>query len=103
MFDFMPVYCFLPDSKLSNALNTSFNLCKKLSLLSVQENMNSPSTQFVPSRRMGIYEPIHQIGMWGEIFKSNDNIPNTPASVIVEVDNKLENEVRISEMLFFAW
>ncbi|XWS41503.1 hypothetical protein CRYUN_Cryun17cG0087300 [Craigia yunnanensis] len=53
--------------------------------------MNSPSTQFVPSRRMGIYEPIHQIGMWGENFKSNGN-PNTSASVIVEVDNKLENE-----------
>ncbi|XP_022741548.1 transcription factor TGA1-like isoform X2 [Durio zibethinus] len=51
--------------------------------------MNSPSTQFVPSRRMGIYEPIHQIGMWGENFKSNGN---PSASVIFEVDNKLENE-----------
>ncbi|XVE83218.1 hypothetical protein DITRI_Ditri16bG0069800 [Diplodiscus trichospermus] len=53
--------------------------------------MNSPSTQFVPSRRMGIYEPIPQIGMWGENFKSNGN-PHTSASVIVEVDNKIENE-----------
>ncbi|OMO55970.1 hypothetical protein CCACVL1_26844 [Corchorus capsularis] len=41
---------------------------------------------------MGIYEPIHhQIGMWGENFKTNGD-PNTSASVIVEVDNKLENE-----------
>ncbi|XWS33268.1 hypothetical protein CRYUN_Cryun22dG0067100 [Craigia yunnanensis] len=53
--------------------------------------MNSPSTQFVPSRRMGIYEPFHQIGMWGENFKSNSN-PHTSASVVVEVDNKIESE-----------
>ena len=51
---------------------------------------------------MDIYEPIHQIGMWGETFKSNGN-PHTSASVIVEVDNKLENEVQILEILFFAW
>ncbi|MFQ6665750.1 hypothetical protein Gotur_032371 [Gossypium turneri] len=53
--------------------------------------MDFPSTQFVPSRMMGTYEPIHQIGMWGENFKSIGN-PSISASVIVEVDNKLENE-----------
>ncbi|KAG4169509.1 hypothetical protein ERO13_A12G092700v2 [Gossypium hirsutum] len=53
--------------------------------------MDFPSTQFVPSRIMGTYQPIHQIGMWGENFKSIGN-PSISASVIVEVDNKLENE-----------
>ncbi|KAL1073757.1 hypothetical protein V6Z11_D11G245600 [Gossypium hirsutum] len=52
--------------------------------------MNSPTPQFVPSR-LSIYEPIHQIGIWGENFKRNGN-PNTSTSLIVEVDNKLENE-----------
>ncbi|KAF5737874.1 BZIP transcription factor family protein isoform 1 [Tripterygium wilfordii] len=51
--------------------------------------MNSPSTQFVTSRGMGIYEPIHQIGMWGENFKSNGN-PNIPTSMIVAADTKLD-------------
>lgn len=53
--------------------------------------MNSTSTQFVASRRMPIYEPIHQFGMWGENFKSNEN-SNTSASMILEVDNKLDNQ-----------
>lgn len=60
-------------------------------------SMNSPSTRFVPSARMGIYEPIHQIGMWGENFKGNDN-PHTPASVIVEMDHKIENQVQFLEL-----
>ncbi|XVF15106.1 hypothetical protein REPUB_Repub09cG0120700 [Reevesia pubescens] len=91
--------CFLPDSKLSNASNINLTYAKSDSIISLR-SMNSPSTQFVPSRRMGIYEPIHQIGMWGENFTSNGN-PNTSASVIVEVDNKLENmsETASLEML----
>ncbi|KAL4367023.1 hypothetical protein GQ457_05G008670 [Hibiscus cannabinus] len=40
---------------------------------------------------MATYEPIHQIGMWGENFRSISN-PNISASVIVDVVNKLENE-----------
>ncbi|KAK9272256.1 hypothetical protein L1049_002627 [Liquidambar formosana] len=53
--------------------------------------MNSPSTQFVHTRRMGIYEPVHPIAMWGENFKGN-GCPNTPASTILEVDTKLDNQ-----------
>ncbi|KAG6660897.1 transcription factor TGA1 [Carya illinoinensis] len=52
--------------------------------------MNSPSAQFVPSRRIGVYDPIHQIGMWGENFKSNSNL-NASASLIVE-DVKLDSQ-----------
>ncbi|XP_038697236.1 transcription factor TGA1-like isoform X2 [Tripterygium wilfordii] len=54
-------------------------------------NMNSPSSQFVTSRGMGIYEPIHQIGMWGENFKSNGN-PNIPTSMILAADTKLDSQ-----------
>ncbi|XP_039003646.1 transcription factor TGA1-like isoform X2 [Hibiscus syriacus] len=53
--------------------------------------MDFPSTQFVPSRTMGTYEPIHQIGMWGENLKGIGS-PNISPSVIVDVANKLENE-----------
>lgn len=56
--------------------------------------MNSPTTQFVTPRRLGIYEPIHQISPWGENFKSNGN-PNASASMIVEVDAKLDDQVKI--------
>ncbi|KAL7131499.1 hypothetical protein ABFS83_12G007600 [Erythranthe nasuta] len=51
--------------------------------------MNSTSTQFVPSRRMGIYDPIHQISMWGD-FKGNNILDESP-SLILEVEAKLDN------------
>lgn len=53
--------------------------------------MNSPSTQYVTPRRLGIYEPIHQMSTWGENFKNNGN-PNTSAPIIVEVDTRLDNQ-----------
>ncbi|XP_011097616.1 TGACG-sequence-specific DNA-binding protein TGA-1A isoform X3 [Sesamum indicum] len=49
--------------------------------------MNSASTQFVPSRRMGIHEPIHQMAMWGD-FKGLDTSP----PMILEVEAKLDNQ-----------
>nr|ANS71554.1 bZIP protein 10 [Lonicera japonica] len=52
--------------------------------------MHSPSNQYVTSRGMGMYEPIHQISMWGD-FKGN-GFPNTPASVIIEVDTKQDSQ-----------
>ncbi|KAL6993110.1 guanine nucleotide-binding protein, alpha-1 subunit tga1 [Sarracenia purpurea var. burkii] len=56
--------------------------------------MNSPTTQFATSRRMGIYEPIHQIHMWGD-FVSN-GCSNTSPSMIVEVDTKLNNQSEVT-------
>ncbi|GLU20410.1 hypothetical protein SLE2022_366130 [Rubroshorea leprosula] len=53
--------------------------------------MDSTSAQFVTSRRIPMYEPIHQISMWEENYRSNGNL-NTSASMIVEVDNKLDNQ-----------
>ncbi|XP_031263561.1 transcription factor TGA1-like [Pistacia vera] len=55
------------------------------------KGMNSPSTQFVTPSRLAIYEPIHQLGTWGENFKSNGN-PNTSTPMIVEVDTKLDTQ-----------
>jgi len=52
--------------------------------------MNSTSAQFVTTRRIGVYEPIHQISTWGENFKSNSNL-NTSSSLILE-DTKLNNQ-----------
>ncbi|XP_040960428.1 transcription factor TGA1 isoform X2 [Gossypium hirsutum] len=77
------------ESKLSIALDIN-STCAKVAFVIISKSMNSPTPQFVPSR-LSIYEPIHQIGIWGENFKRNGN-PNTSTSLIVEVDNKLENE-----------
>ncbi|XP_048135643.1 transcription factor TGA4-like isoform X2 [Rhodamnia argentea] len=55
------------------------------------EVMNSTSTQFVSSRRMGMYDPIHQMGMWEENFKPNAN-PNAPAALIIPVHASLDNQ-----------
>lgn len=64
--------------------------------------MNS-SAQFVPSGRMGLYQVIDQIGMWGENFINNGNLDtpasmfiagnsHTSASVLIPADIKLDNQ-----------
>ncbi|KAG6657482.1 transcription factor TGA4-like isoform X3 [Carya illinoinensis] len=58
------------------------------------KNMNSSSAQFVTSRRMGVYDPIQQMSMWGENFKSNNNL-NSSASLIVE-DVKLDSQSEVA-------
>lgn len=64
--------------------------------------MNSPSTPYITSRNMeiydtsrniGIYEPMHQMSMWADI-KSNGFL-NTSTSMLVEVDTKLDNQVHL--------
>ncbi|XP_028077749.1 transcription factor TGA1-like isoform X1 [Camellia sinensis] len=57
---------------------------------SSSKSMNSPTAQFVSSRRMGLYEPIHQISMWAD-FKVN-GCPNTSPSMIVEMNTTLNNQ-----------
>ncbi|KAG2711795.1 hypothetical protein I3843_04G087000 [Carya illinoinensis] len=56
--------------------------------------MNPSSAQFVTSRRMGVYDPIQQMSMWGENFKSNNNL-NSSASLIVE-DVKLDSQSEVA-------
>ncbi|XP_054820975.1 transcription factor TGA4 isoform X2 [Prosopis cineraria] len=53
--------------------------------------MNSTSTQFVSTRRMGVYDPIHQISMWEENFKSNCSL-SASMSLIGEADVKLDTQ-----------
>ncbi|XP_013613618.1 PREDICTED: transcription factor TGA1-like isoform X2 [Brassica oleracea var. oleracea] len=56
--------------------------------------MNSTSTHFVPPRRVGIYEPLHQFGMWGETFKNNignGEDMNTPSHIIIPNNQKLDD------------
>ncbi|KAG5000171.1 hypothetical protein GLYMA_08G140100v4 [Glycine max] len=58
--------------------------------------MDATSSQFVSSRRMGVYDPIHQISMWEETFKSNDtNNLTVSTSIIGEVEMKLDNQVHV--------
>ncbi|KAF8089341.1 hypothetical protein N665_0509s0009 [Sinapis alba] len=58
----------------------------------VEGSMNSTSTHFVPPRRVGIYEPLHQFGMWGDSFKSNEGDMNmTPSHIILANNQKLDN------------
>ncbi|KAL3527816.1 hypothetical protein ACH5RR_012472 [Cinchona calisaya] len=52
--------------------------------------MHSTTTQYVASRRMGLYEPMHPIGMWGE-FKGN-GCSNASASMILQVETNLDNQ-----------
>lgn len=54
--------------------------------------MNFASTQFVPSRRMGICEPLPQIGMWSDYKENNYLDTSTPA--ILEVDSRFDNQVQ---------
>lgn len=57
------------------------------------KRMNSSTyTQFVASKRMGICDPIQQIGMWGD-FKGS----SFPDTLILEVENCLESEMPIME------
>ncbi|XP_068644036.1 transcription factor TGA1-like [Aristolochia californica] len=51
--------------------------------------MSTP-TQFATPRRMVLYEPNHQLGMWGGPFKA-DNSPNTGTSSVVVPDAKVDN------------
>ncbi|XP_018452633.1 transcription factor TGA1 isoform X1 [Raphanus sativus] len=68
--------------------------------------MNSTSTHFVPARRVNIYEPLHQFGMWGETFKSNigNGNLNTPSHIIIQnsqLDNNLSEDTSHGTPLVF--
>ncbi|KAK7358929.1 hypothetical protein VNO77_00870 [Canavalia gladiata] len=56
--------------------------------------MDSTPSDFVSSRRMSVYDPIHQLTMWEENFKSNGNL-SASTCLIEEVDMKLDNQVHV--------
>ncbi|MFS7912945.1 putative transcription factor bZIP family [Helianthus anomalus] len=54
--------------------------------------MASTSTQFVTSRRMGMYDPLHHINMWDDAFGC-DISPNTgPSSITQVTDTRQTNK-----------
>ncbi|KAL0325122.1 UNVERIFIED_CONTAM: Transcription factor TGA1 [Sesamum radiatum] len=53
--------------------------------------MTSPTTQFAPSSRIGIYEPLRQIGMWEDTFDSNIGA-GTGVCIIMETEAKLDDK-----------
>jgi len=57
--------------------------------------MDASSSQFVSTRRMEVYDPIHQLSMWEENFKSNANTLTASTSIIEELDMKLDNQVQV--------
>lgn len=54
--------------------------------------MTTPSTQFAPSSRLGLYEPLHQMSMWEETFDGNIS-PGDGVCMITEVDTKIDDKV----------
>jgi transcription factor TGA len=52
--------------------------------------MYSSSTQFFMSRRMDFGDPLHQIGMWGDNYKTSTDFLNT--STIIELEAKLDDQ-----------
>ena len=63
--------------------------------------MSSTSTQFATSARMGMYDPIHQVSMWESMFRG-DIIPNSDASVPVQIDARLGNKVKIYRIALYV-
>ncbi|KAF8377248.1 hypothetical protein HHK36_030623 [Tetracentron sinense] len=61
---------------------------QKIASVISAESMNSP-TQFATSRRMDLYEPVHQISMWRDTFNGNSSL-NTGASTTIKMDTKLD-------------
>ncbi|KAJ0732920.1 putative transcription factor bZIP family [Helianthus annuus] len=56
--------------------------------------MTSTSTQFVTSRRMGIYDPLQQISMWEDAFGSNVSPIMSNNIMMPEVDARLTNKLQ---------
>lgn len=49
-------------------------------------------------RRMGIYDPMHEISMWGDSFRINGQ-PNASLPPIIEMDTKIDQQVSIFSCL----
>uniref|UniRef100_A0A1D1ZIG2 Transcription factor TGA1 n=1 Tax=Anthurium amnicola TaxID=1678845 RepID=A0A1D1ZIG2_9ARAE len=58
--------------------------------------MNSSSTQFITSARMGIYELNKHMGLWRDSFKVDSSL-NTGVSTILEADAKIDHTLEDSQ------
>ncbi|GFP98911.1 transcription factor tga1 [Phtheirospermum japonicum] len=54
--------------------------------------MTTPTTQFAPSSRMGLYEPLHQIIMWDDSFDGNTSPGTGGGCMSTETDTKLDDK-----------
>lgn len=64
--------------------------------------MDSSSSQFVSSRNIGVYDPMHQFSIWEEHFKTNGDL-SASMSLIDEADMKLNNQVRVQNFTKFMF
>ncbi|KAG5529377.1 hypothetical protein RHGRI_029929 [Rhododendron griersonianum] len=79
-------------SGMSEAINQAFKFTVLFRIIIgdlSSKRMNSPTAQFVTLRRMGVYEPVHQMGMWGDF---RGGYPNTSGSMIEDVSAKMNNQ-----------
>ncbi|PIN07558.1 hypothetical protein CDL12_19877 [Handroanthus impetiginosus] len=53
--------------------------------------MTTPTTQFAPSSRMGLYESLHQISIWEDTFDGNIS-PGSGVCLIPEPETKLDDK-----------
>ncbi|XP_015071682.1 transcription factor TGA4-like isoform X1 [Solanum pennellii] len=54
-------------------------------------NMTSPTTQFAPTRRMGIYEPFHQMSVWEDAFRG-DIMPSADACMVSHPNDRPDDK-----------
>ncbi|WMV27111.1 hypothetical protein MTR67_020496 [Solanum verrucosum] len=54
-------------------------------------NMTSPTTQFAPTRRMGIYEPFHQMSVWEDAFRG-DIMPSADACMVSQPNDRPDDK-----------
>ncbi|XP_009780690.1 transcription factor TGA1 [Nicotiana tabacum] len=55
-------------------------------------NMSSPSTQFAPTTRMGIFEPFHHMSIWEDTFRG-DIMPGTGACMVAQPNDRVNDRV----------
>ncbi|KAG6402442.1 hypothetical protein SASPL_134635 [Salvia splendens] len=54
--------------------------------------MTTPTTQFAPSGRLGLYEPMHQMSMWEDTFDGNIS-PDAAVCMINDADSKIDDKI----------
>ncbi|CAN4096658.1 unnamed protein product [Withania somnifera] len=54
-------------------------------------NMSSPSTQFAPTRRMGIFEPFHHMSVWEDTFRG-DIMLSAGACIVTPINDRADDK-----------
>ncbi|CAM8936466.1 unnamed protein product [Rhodiola kirilowii] len=56
--------------------------------------MSSSSTEFVTSRRMGIYDPLHQMNKWKDTLRPHISMNSGDHAVLVQVDSLSDSKMK---------